>query len=381
MIAAAYGVVIVALFVMAGRSGTWLGTDFFSFYAVSLALHDLSAPLVYDPAALVPFHKQAISLLYGDLLAPGKLDQVQPPRFYYPPTFLLALYPLAWLPPGWAHALWNGVTLAPYLIAMRGFIGSPVAWTLALAFPAVAVNGLFGQNGFLTAGLLGFGLLMLTRHRPIAAGLCFGLLAYKPQLALLLPLALLAAGQGRAIAAAAVTACAVAGLSLLAFGPEVWGAFLRDASPHARAGLESGTHPWSIMPTVFVALRMAGTPVAAAYAAQAATACAAIAAVLWSWRKVHLPMPMKAAILCPAIFLATPFAYSYDLVLLGLPLALLTLDGLNRGWRPGERLLLAAALLLPFLLPLIAKAAPLQIGPLVIGGLLLMAVRRAADLR
>ncbi len=45
---------------------------------------------------------------------------------------------------------------------------------LALAFPAVLINVGHGQNGFLTAALLGGALVVLDR-RPLFAGILFGL--------------------------------------------------------------------------------------------------------------------------------------------------------------------------------------------------------------
>src|SRR6266481_6505738 len=84
---------------------------------------------------------------------------------------------------------------------------------LALAFPAVFINLGHGQNGLLTAALLGAALLMLTRQ-PLLSGTLFGLLAYKPQFALVIPIALLASNQWRAIAAAAATIMALSVLSV-----------------------------------------------------------------------------------------------------------------------------------------------------------------------
>ena len=64
---------------------------------------------------------------------------------------------------------------------------------IAAAFPAVFVNIGHGQNGFLTAALLG-GALHLLDRRPWLAGVLFGCLAYKPQFGVLIPFALLAGG-------------------------------------------------------------------------------------------------------------------------------------------------------------------------------------------
>ena len=81
-------------------------------------------------------------------------------------------------------------------------------WLLvALAFPAVLINIGHGQNGFLTAALLGGALVVLER-RPIMAGFMLGLLVYKPQYGLLLPLVLAVSGRWKCFASAAVTVAA-----------------------------------------------------------------------------------------------------------------------------------------------------------------------------
>src|SRR6202023_3344335 len=88
---------------------------------------------------------------------------------------------------------------------------------VAAAFPAIFVNLGHGQNGFLTAGLLGAALLSLPR-RPLLSGILFGLLAYKPQFGLLIPIALLAGGQWRATISAGLTVVALMTVATLAFG-------------------------------------------------------------------------------------------------------------------------------------------------------------------
>ena len=68
----------------------------------------------------------------------------------------------------------------------------PAEWLfLALGFPAALWNITAGQNGFLTAALIG-GTLGLLERRPALAGICLGLLTYKPQFGLLFPLVLIA---------------------------------------------------------------------------------------------------------------------------------------------------------------------------------------------
>ena len=115
---------------------------------------------------------------------------------------------LAPMPYPLALAVWQGVTLRFILLSVRsracvGFHPSDVTlrsrsgWLLlALAFPAVFINLGHGHNGFLTAALFGGALATLER-RPLVAGMLFGLLAYKPQFGMLIPLVLLATGRWR----------------------------------------------------------------------------------------------------------------------------------------------------------------------------------------
>src|SRR5258708_23754680 len=130
----------------------------------------------------------------------------------YPPIFLFVVTPLALLPYPIALAVWQGASFALYL-AVIATILRPIRndhtiarlWLIvAAAFPACFVNLGHGQNGFLSAGLFGAALAMLA-PRPVLSGVLFGLLAYKPQIGLLIPVALMAAGQWGPFLAAGVT--------------------------------------------------------------------------------------------------------------------------------------------------------------------------------
>ena len=123
----------------------------------------------------------------------------------YPPYFLALAALFALFPYLLALVLWQATTLPLYL----GAVGAALPRTrttllVGAAFPAVFINLSAGHNGFLTAGLLGLGLIVLDR-RPILAGILFGCLAYKPQYGLLLPVALAAGFQWRAFVSAGVT--------------------------------------------------------------------------------------------------------------------------------------------------------------------------------
>src|SRR5579862_2858892 len=251
--------------------GRPLGTDFVSFWTVSSAfLHDQIAA-IYDPAAL----NQLERAIAGDHTG-----------FYawlYPPIALLLVAPLAFLPYISALALWLSAGLAAYLAALWRILPRPLMLWAGLAFPAVLVTIEHGQNAFITSGLLAWGLLLL-RSRPIAAGVLFGLLSFKPQLGMLLPFALIAGGHWRAIASAAVTIVILAGMTVLAFGIESWSGYV-SVLPLAREVLDLGLVPHYKMQSVYAALRLLGTDASAAYGAQALAAMATLLAVMWVWRR------------------------------------------------------------------------------------------------
>ena len=148
---------------------------------------------------------------------------------------------------------------------------------LALAYPAVFVNLGHGHNGFLTAALMGFALVTLDT-RPILAGILFGLLAYKPQFGLMIPLVLVATGRWRTVFAAGATVAALVIAATLAFGMETWRAFFVFAEYTRAIVLETGETGWHKIQSVFSWARMWGAPVSLAYAIQGAVTLAVAAA-------------------------------------------------------------------------------------------------------
>jgi hypothetical protein len=233
----------------------------------------------------------------------------------------------------------------------------------ALAFTAVLVNALGGQNGFLTAALLGGGLILL-ESRPIAAGGLLGLLTYKPHLGLLVPFVLAAGGYWRAIGAAAVTAALFGLLAWLAFGTESWLAF-GHLVPVAGDYLRSGVLPWDKMASIFAAARLLGASITVATALHAIIAVAVAALCILAWRRGG-SLELRVALVVSGTTLAVPALYDYDLVILAIPMALLAADGLRSGWMPGLRILLVIAWLTPMIGSPLARYAHLPLMPLVL---------------
>ena len=232
----------------------------------------------------------------------------------------------------------------------------PWLWLLlALAYPAVFINLGHGHNGFLTAALLGGALVLLDR-RPLVAGVLFGLVAYKPQFGLMIPLALAAGGYWRTFAAAAATVVVLALATTLAFGPSVWEAFFASTHFTRVVVLEAGDTGWYKIQSVFAWVRMWGGSIPLAYAVQGAVMLAVGGALVWLWRS-EAAFPLKAAALIIAVILGTPYSLDYDLMVLAPALAFLAADGLARGFGPYEKTALAALWLMPLIARTVAQGA------------------------
>ncbi|HEY5127080.1 MAG TPA: glycosyltransferase family 87 protein [Bradyrhizobium sp.] len=264
--------------------------------------------------------------------------------WHYPPPFLFVAALLAQFPYSAAFIGWVSASLVPYLAMMRAIVGRPFGWLLAIAFPMVFNNTLVGQNGFLTAALIG-GTLYLMPARPILAGICLGLLSYKPQYGLLFPIVLIAASQWTVFFTAAVVAVAMAFASWLAFGTESWQAFFHWMPMFSQAFLSEGKATWWKLQSLFSLVRYLGGTEQLAWACQwvLTASVATVLVVMWRGR---ISYSLKAAALAAGTLLTTPYLFIYDMMVLAIPVAFLVRVGLRTGFRPYELPALACALAL-----------------------------------
>ena len=252
----------------------------------------------------------------------------------------------------------------------------PLWLVLALAFPAVFVNLGHGHNGLLTAALFGAALVVLD-HRPLLAGLLFGLLAYKPQFGILIPLVLIATWRWRTVATAVGTMSALAIVTTFAFGLSVWDAFIASTHFTRIVVLESGQTGWHKIQSVFAWVRMWGGSVPLAYVMQTAVTVALAAALIWLWR-LRVDFSLKAAALIIAAILATPYSLDYDMTTLAPAIAFLAAHGLRYGFAPWEKSALAALWLAPLAARGITGTTLLPIGVPTMAAVLGLVLRRAA---
>ncbi len=353
--------------------GRPLGTDFSNVYAAGTYVLDGDPEAPFDP---VRQHARE-QRIFGEATP-----------FYgwhYPPFFLFVAAALALMPYGVALAVWQAVTLCLYLLTIRAILypspraagrGDDWLWLLvALAFPAVLINIGHGQNGFLTAALLGAALVQLDR-RPLLAGMLFGLLAYKPQFGLMIPLALAACGRWRSFTAAAAAVALLALATTIAFGPHVWQAFLDSTRFTRLVVLEQGNTGWYKIQSIFAWARMWGGSIPLAYALQGVVTVALGGALIWLWRG-SARYPLKAAALCLAAILATPYSFDYDMMALTPAIAFVAADGFARGFGPWEKTALAALWLAPLVARSVAHITLIPIGVSAMLAVFILLLRRS----
>ena len=322
------------------QSGLPFGMDFASFWAASRLIWAGMANGAYSPA----LHKLA------EMVA---VPATGYEAFFYPPPYLLICAPLAALPFFWSLAAFMGLTGAAYAAALRQAAGSAWMVVAALAYPAVLLNLIAGQNAMLTAAVIGGGLTLMDR-RPKVAGLILGLMVIKPHLALAVPFALVLSGRWAVLGFAALSACAMTGLSTAVFGWEVWPGFL-IATESGRHVLEHGLVSFNRFQSAFAFARMLGIGVDMAYGLQGMSAAGALAALVWT--RLRGPTPaVERSLIVVASLLMTPFLLDYDFVVLAFPLVWLLTEWSSRGFPPWGKLVLLAEYLLPITVMLFAPA-------------------------
>ena len=344
-------------------NGRPFGDDFVNYWSAAyLTLHGRLAE-IYDVNAFHAFEQSVVG------------PAVSGYHYSYPPVMLLISAPLALIPYVPALFVWLTTSWYAFYRVLKGAMPEGGALLFSLATPAVLVNAVGGQNGAWTAAFLGGGLTLLER-RPWLAGGLFGLMIYKPQLAILLPVALAAGRKWKTFFATAATAGGLLAVSALLFGLPLWAEYFRNAMVLRHVILESDVVV-NRMVSVFVAVHPLGASIATAYAVQAVFALAACIAVAVVWFK-ETPADIKYAVFLLGTCLATPYLQDYDLVFGALVVAWLWRQPLER--YSSERALQATSalfLILPLVASALARITLLTYGPLFVLPLFVVAVRAA----
>jgi arabinofuranan 3-O-arabinosyltransferase len=311
-------------------SGAPIYSDFTDAWVAGWHALNADASQLYDSNEFVRIQKAII----------GARDYFYP-NWPYPPTFFLILAPLSTLPYVNAFLTWDVATLLGCLLVVHLIVRRPPAIALVLASPFTVWNFLAGQNGFLTASLLGASLFFLER-RPIVAGAVIGCLTYKPQFGILLPVALVASRQWRAIASAGVAAAVLAGASIALFGADTWAAFPHGFVEQSKLNLGAGPDSnWGYLQTVYGLIRTLNGSATVAWLGQGLTTVS-VALIVWLVWRSRVRYALKAATLSAAALIATPYAFAYDMAALAIPVAFLVKDQIGHGMLKGEQPIIIA---------------------------------------
>ena len=274
-------------------------TDFLSYWAAGRLTAEGDPAAAYDIA-----RHRAVELgvtQFGGLLT-----------FPYPPPFLLVLMPFGLAPYHWALAGWVIATATLYLVAVRRIVPIPYAFS----HPSVLLNAWIGQIAFLTSGIFIAGTAMV-RRRPFVAGAILGTLIIKPHLALLLPVAVIASRQWTAIAGAALSSLALLLLALVLLGAETYAGFFAMLSVYAEM-MTTSKWPWTELISPFAFARSLGVDQTAALVIHVMVA---LSAAVLTWKAWSGEWDEKVPILAAATLLIPPYLFTYDGLLLVVPLA------------------------------------------------------------
>jgi arabinofuranan 3-O-arabinosyltransferase len=290
-------VVAVAFILTADGSQRTLDSDFRVFWAAARLL------LSGDP--LAAFDDTRLDGEYGETTVAWM-------PWLYPPGYLYLIAPLGALPYAVAFLTMTLLSVTAMALASRPFAGGvrPVWAALSLA-PAYLPALVIGQNCLIWLAVLLAALYALRSDRPVLAGVIIGCLTLKPQLGLLIPIALLASGQWRTIFAAAATTILLAALPTLLTGFEYWRLLVEKVGLHGdRMVTLIGELDLTVGP--FFLASMLGLPIPAALALQWTITGLAALSVFVFWRSARIGFDAKVALLMIAMLLSAPYLWYYE---------------------------------------------------------------------
>ena len=249
-----------------------------------------------------------LSLQQAQLDAMGsRITIAELARYISPPPVAWVALPFTLLPYEVAYWAWSALLLVA--LGLTWWLAAPGAGLTRLILLAAAVGWLpviyglqLGQPGLFVAVGVAASYALLRGGRPFLAGLALGPLALKPQLAFLVPFALLVVGQRRAFLGSVVSLGVLGAASLAALGAGGVHAYLDRLSFAASV-------PVNRELTLTYVLGDAARPAQVFIAAWALL-------IAYSSRRRGIEWPFAIAIL--GGMLATPYVHLDDLAMLGL---------------------------------------------------------------
>lgn len=226
--------------------------------------------------------------------------------FPYPPTGLLLIKPLGWFSYTTALVVWTALGIIAFALALRLY--GKRGW-LALLAPMVGMTVVVGQASLLLGAALAGG-VALSKDRPVIAGALLGLLgAVKPQIAVLVPLALVCGRHWRALGTTVIVGASTIVASLL-LGSHLWLDWLNSLNGFLQQVQDENFRHMNMAPGILFA------PLG-------------ILAVWYVWTRTD-KAELRLLALVAGTCLSLPYLMEYDLAAMAPAAAVLLLD---RDWR------------------------------------------------
>lgn len=305
-VAAAFAISVLAATGADTVSGR-LGGDFPAFYAAGSIVGDGDWADLYDPDRQAEAQEALFPETDGAYL-----------YFAYPPHVAALYRPLAALDYRLAYAVHSiamAAALAGAIALMRPMVGlfrrhGEACFTVALvSYPLLrAVTG--GQNTAMTLLLLAAVWRAHHDGRDVAAGLCLGLLVYKPQFAVPLAGLFLVTGRFRTVASAAAGAGAAWVVGALTMGVGWVGTWWDEVATFAELDADVNAHNAVSWPGVVEGLFGAGSTAAKLIAAPVVLGVAMALVVLW--RSPLVRDELRWAATFAGLVVMSPHAMFYD---------------------------------------------------------------------
>jgi hypothetical protein len=335
-----------------------IGGDFRLFWAQGYLASRGQAEQVYTPQAIAA--QAPVAVFEGKAEVRASL---------YPPVTLLLLEPFGRIDftQAWRLFSWGSLillTLAVLLILPR----APWGLALVVGFGPVRLALEFGQNSLVLTALYLLFMASAARHM-LPAGLALGLACFKPHLGVLAPVVLLLRRQFGVFLIAALVVAALIALSWQRYGEVTWLAYQQSfMAPIERlSGFEhiSSTH----MVSMYAGLRSLGLLFLPAMIGHGALALAGLIC-LWCVCRKTTDLWLPGAALVTAGLLVTPHLYSYDLVLLLVPLLALARYCQRHAWQTADIVIFGLLYIVPGFPALVQQQLQLPVLPVLVLALL-----------
>ena len=276
-----------------------LGRDFTNVWTGGHMVREHLVSKLYDVAAYQAYQRQLL----------GPIGQHS---YSYPPVTFPIVTGLSHLPYFLALFTWQVAGMAFFIWAAKPWWPRRVGpvW-LAVLTPAALLN--IGQYGLFVGGLFLLGWRQVERDRPILAGICFGLMLVKPQMAVLVPLALALRKDWTAILSGLATVVGLVAATTFVYGIKPWHDLLFATGPFLATLINARGSFFGLMSTsAATATFSVGAPFWLAMAIQAIFAAGGLYAVVVSALR-RAPLREFALLTSTATFVVLPYAFNYDM--------------------------------------------------------------------